>query len=83
MLMNTGTYNGKAPHNTIPPWLLKCTYRNRRYRCPTRLKPNWLCVQGLPYQGNPPIAPDHNITIKFIEFTYYNDRFSPETIIAK
>jgi hypothetical protein len=52
-------------------------------RCPARLKPDLLCVQGLPYQGNPPTAPDRNITIQFIEFTYCNDRFSHESITTK
>jgi hypothetical protein len=52
-------------------------------RCLARFKPDLLCVQDLPYQGNPPTAPDHNIIIQFIEFTYCNDRFSLETITAK
>jgi hypothetical protein len=52
-------------------------------RCLARFKPDLLCIQGLPYQGLPPIAPNHNITIQFIEFTYCNDRFSPETITTK
>jgi hypothetical protein len=54
-----------------------------RCRCPARLRPDLLCIQGLPYQGNPPTAPDHNVTIQFIEFTYCNDKFSLETIVAK
>jgi hypothetical protein len=80
-LMNAGTYNSEAPQNTVPPWLLKCTCINIRCRCLARLKPDLLCVQGLPYQSQPPTAPD--LTIQLIEFTYCNDRFSPETITAK
>jgi hypothetical protein len=54
-----------------------------RCRYLAKFKFDLLCIQGLPYQGNPPAAPDHNITIQFSEFTYCNDKFSPETIIAK
>jgi hypothetical protein len=81
--MNAGTCNGEAPQNTVPLWLLKCTCTNTRCRCLVKLKPDLLCVQGLPYQGIPPTAPDHNLTIQFIEFTYCNDRFSHDTITVK
>jgi hypothetical protein len=83
ILLNAGPYNGEAPQNIVPPWLLEYTYINTRYHCLAKLKPDMLCVQDLPYQSNPPTTPDHNITIQFIEFTYCNDRFSPETIAAK
>jgi hypothetical protein len=37
----------------------------------------------LPYQSDPPTEINPNLTIQFIEFTYCNDRFSPETFEAK
>jgi len=37
----------------------------------------------LSYQNDPPTDVDPNLTIQFIEFTYCNDKFSPETIEAK
>jgi hypothetical protein len=81
--MNAGTYNGKVPHNIVPLWLVQCSCTNTWCRYLARLKPDLLCVQGIPHQGNPPTTLDQRLTIQFIEFTYYNDRFSPETITAK
>ena len=39
--------------------------------------------KGLPYQTNPSTTSGNNLKIQFIEFTYCNDRFSPETITRK
>ena len=39
--------------------------------------------KGLPYQANPPNNLENNFKIQFIELTYYNDRFSLETITRK
>ena len=36
-----------------------------------------------PYQSNPPTIPINNLKIQLIEFTYYNDKFSPKTITRK
>ena len=82
ILMNAGTYNNNPQENTVPHWLLPCTC-NQRCHCNARFKPDILCIRGLPYQSNPPLNPDNNLTIQFIEFTYCNDRFSPETIDIK
>ena len=83
MLMNVGTYNGKAPHNIVPHWLSQCTCINMRCHCPTRLKPDLLCIQGLSCQSNSPTSLDQNITIQFIKFIFCTDRFSSKTIKAK
>ena len=69
-LMNAGTFNNNPQENTVPPWLLPCTCERQRCHCNARLKPNLLCIKGLPYQNGPPIAPTDNLIIQFIEFTY-------------
>jgi hypothetical protein len=81
--MNVGDYNGKPPNNSISLWLLQCSYINMRCHSPTRFKPDLLYVQGLPYQSNPPIGPNRNITIQFSEFIFCNDRFWPNIVAAK
>jgi hypothetical protein len=81
--MNAGTFNNNPQENTVPNWLLPCTCNTQRCHCNARFRPDILCVKGLPYQNDPPIDIDPNLTIQFIEFTYCNDRFSPEAIEAK
>ena len=83
ILMNAGIYNNDPPENTDPPWLLTCECGQQRCHCNARFKPDLLCVKGLPYQSSPPIEPDDNLTIQFIEFTYCNDRIPDETINRK
>jgi hypothetical protein len=39
-----------------------------------------LYVAGHPYNDPPPEIPTRDITIQFIEFTYYNDRFATDTL---
>ena len=80
ILMDARTFNDNPPENTIPPWLLPCTYGLQRYHCNARFKLDIICIKGLPYQKNPPTISKNNLKIQFIEFTYCNDRFSPETI---
>ena len=82
-LMNAGRFMNSSPENTIPHWLLPCSSTQTRCYCNDRLKPDILCTQGIPYNGTPPLHPDPNITIQFIEFTYTNDRFSTERIQQK
>jgi hypothetical protein len=82
--MNVGTFNNTPQENTVPNWLLPCTCSTQRCHCNSRFRPDILCVRGLPYQTVPsPTNIDPNLTIQFIEFTYCNDRFSPETLEAK
>ena len=83
ILMNAGIFNNNPQDNTVPPWLLNCTCRNQRCHYNARFKRDIMCVKGLPYQTNPPIGLDNNLTIQFIEFTYCNDRFSSKIITAK
>ena len=77
--MNARTYNNNPQENIIPPWLLPCTCGQQRCHCNARLKPDILCIKGLPYQHTPPTNPTNQLTVLFIEFTYTNDRFSQET----
>ena len=81
--MNVGTFNNNPQENTVPPWLLTCTCGQQRCHCNARLKPDILCIKGLPYQSTPPITSSDNLTIQFVEFTYTNDRFPQETINTK
>ena len=82
-LMNAGIYNDSPQDNTITAWLLPCTCDIQRCHCHTRFKPDILCVIGHPYNSPPPTAPTQEITIQYIEFTYYNDRFFAETFERK
>ena len=72
----------KIIHPT-PLWLLTCTCRHQRCHCNTRFKPDILCIKGLPYKPKPPTNHKPNLIVQFIEFTYCNDKFSPETIATK
>jgi len=81
--MNVGTFNNAPPENTVPTWLLPCICDTQRCKCNAKLKPDLLCVRGVPYNSPPSTGPNPNITIQFIEFTYCNDRFSPKTLIQK
>ena len=81
--MNAGTFNNDPPENTVPSWILPCVCGQQRCHCNARFKPDLLCVKGLPYQSSPPIEPNDNLTIQFIEFTYCNDRIPDETINRK
>ena len=60
ILMNAGTFNNNPQENTVPPWLLPCTCRQPRCQCNARLKPDLLCIKGLPYQNSPPPNPVDN-----------------------
>ena len=77
--MNAGTFNDNPQESTVPPWLIPCTCGQQRCHCNARLKPDILCIKGLPYQHPPPATPTDQLTVQFIEFTYTNDRFSQET----
>ena len=81
--MNAGTFNNDPLENIAPPWLLPCACGQQRCHCHARFKPDPLCVKGLPYQTPPPIEPNDNLTIQFIEFTHCNDRIPYETITRK
>ena len=81
--MNAGIFNNNPSKNTVLPWLLPYTCKNQRCHCNARFKLDLICVKGLPYQKNPLICLDNNLTIQFIKFTHCNDRFSLETITCK
>ena len=69
--------------NTVSPWLFPCTCNLQRCHSNARFKSDIICVKGLPYQANPPTTLENNLQIQFIEFTYCNNKFSPETITRK
>ena len=83
--MNARKFNGKWQENTISNWLLPCNCNSltNRCECNARLRPDILCIQILPYNSEPPTWLQKNLTIQFIEFTYCNDRTSPEKIQEK
>ena len=64
-------------------WLLPYICNHQRCQCNARFKLDILCVCGIPYQQNPPLHPNPNITIQFIKFMYCNYRFSTEKVASK
>jgi hypothetical protein len=85
ILMNAGKTDGQAEENTIPQWLLPCTCNNQiqRCQCNAKLRLDILCIRNHPYNAKPPNQPNPTLTVQFIEFTYYNDRYSPDKIDEK
>jgi hypothetical protein len=65
------------------PWLLLYICINSRCTCYARLQPDFLCVRGVPYTNDPPVHPNPDITIQYIELTYCNDRFSQDIVTTK
>jgi hypothetical protein len=85
ILVNVGKSDGQTQENTVPNWLLPCSCNNQTQRCQcnARLRPDILCIRNHPYNAKPPQEPNHTLTIQFIEFTYCNDRYSPDKIQEK
>ena len=85
ILVNAGKQDGQTQENTVPNWLLPYSYNNQlqRCQCDARLRLDMLCICNHPYNAEPPQEPHHTLTIQFIEFTYYNDRYSPDKIQEK
>jgi hypothetical protein len=85
ILVNAGKSDGQPQENTVPKWLLPCSCNNQTQRCQynAKLRPNILCIRNHPYNAKPPQEPNHTLIIQFIEFTYCNDRYSPEKIQEK
>jgi hypothetical protein len=85
ILVNVGKFDGQTQENTVPNWLLPCNCNNQtqRYQCNARLRPDILCIRNHPYNAELPQEPNHTLTVQFIEFTYYNDRYFPDKIQDK
>jgi hypothetical protein len=83
ILMNAGIYDATPPNNTVPPWLLPCVCQTTHCHCDVRLKPDILCIHGVPYNHEPPQQPSPDVIIQYIEFTYCNNRFSPDKVASK
>jgi hypothetical protein len=84
-LINARKFNRKPQENIVPNWLLPCNCRthSNKCQCNARLRSNILCIRNLPNNSKPPTRPQQNLTIQFIEFTYYNDRYSLDKIQEK
>jgi hypothetical protein len=82
-LINAGQNNNKPQDTTVLPWLLPCTCLLKPCQCNARLKPDILLVLHHPHDKPPPQAPTPTVTIQFVEFTYCNDRFTPQKILEK
>jgi hypothetical protein len=85
ILMNVGKTDEQTQENTIPHWLLPCSCNNQTQRCQcnARLRPDILCTRNHLYNAEPPNQSKPDLTIQFIEFTYYNDRYSSDKIDKK
>ena len=82
-LTNACTFNNKPPEQTIPKWLLKCTWSRSNCQCQVKLRPYILCIIGAPNQTQTPIAPSPTLTIHLIEFTYCHDKFPDHALTCK
>jgi hypothetical protein len=84
-LVNAGKSDGHTQENIVPNWLLPCSYNNQTQRCQcnARLIPDILCICNHLDNAEPPQEPNQTLTIQFIEFTYCNDRYSPNKIQEK
>jgi hypothetical protein len=84
-LMNVGKTDDQPQENTVPHWLLPCTCYNQtnRCQCNAKLRLDILCIRNHPYNAEPPNQPNLALTVQFIEFTYYSDRYSPNKIDEK
>ena len=83
--MNASKYEERFQENTISEWHLprSCINPIQRCQCNAKLLLDILCICNHPYNSEPPIEPNPNLTIQFIEFSYCNDRYSIEKIIEK
>jgi hypothetical protein len=83
--MNAGKTDDQPQENTVPSWLLPCTCHNQTNRCQynAKLRPDILCIRNHPYNEEPSKQPNPTLTVQFIEFTYYNDRYVPDKIDEK
>jgi hypothetical protein len=80
ILVNARKSDGQTQENTVPNWLLPCSCNNQTQRCQynAKLRPHILCIRNHPYNADPPQGPNYTLTVQFIEFTYCNDRYSPD-----
>ena len=83
--MHAGKSDGQIHENTVPNWLLPCICNNQTQRCQcnAKLKPDILCICNHPYNVEPPMGPNPTLKVQFIEFTYCNNKYSPDKIQEK
>jgi hypothetical protein len=82
-LTNAGNTNNNSQEHTVPDWLIDSTCPQTRCQCHARLRPDILCIIGIPNHTLTPLLPSNTNTIQFIEFTYYHDRFHEHAITQK
>jgi hypothetical protein len=58
-------------------------HSSTNYASTGKLRLDILYIGNHPYNAEPPNQPNPTLTIQFIEFTYYNNRFSPDKINEK
>lgn len=74
-LVYIGLQDNKCPVNTIP-WFTSVFMLPFQNRLPATLGPHILCIKCKLRPTNPPFCPYPSLTIQFIEFIYWNNRFS-------
>jgi hypothetical protein len=82
-LTNTGNLNNINQEQTVPEWLIECTCTQTRCQCHAKLRPNIMCILGVPNHTPTPLLPSHTYTIQFIKFTYCHNRFPKQAITQK
>ena len=78
-----GTIKSKTPDNTIPSWLLPCTYYLPSSQYHAKLRLGMLCVIGSPPSAHPLLHQISNLKIQIFEFTCCNERFSIKATVRK
>ena len=74
-LTNACNTNNISQEQIVPEWLIECICSQIKCQCHARLRPNILCIIGVPNHTPAPLTPSNTKIIQFIEFTYCHDRF--------
>lgn len=75
-LINVGHIKDKLQGNVIPSWLLPCSCYLPRCSCLAIFCPDMVCLLGTTLSEKPSFAPQPNLKVELIGFTYRTDRFS-------
>ena len=82
-LTNACNLNNKPPEQTIPNWLIKCTWSHKTCTFLARLRPDILCILGASNNTQTSITPSPTLTTQLIEFTYCHDRYPDQALTHK
>lgn len=80
IFMSARTFNNNLQKNTVLLWLLPCIYKNQKCYYNVGFELDILCVSGWQYQYLSSTCIKLDLIIQYIEFTYFNNRFSLDTI---